>query len=270
MTSLNVKAGRVALAAGLAGTMALSSLPVLADGMPPQPYQRYAPPRYNSVKDAPPQDSFSWTGFYVGGNVGASWTDSSAKFANVPVPIVGGGDGNYALDETGIVGGLHAGYGLQISQVVVGVEGDMSFLGGSKSSRAVAINQVMFPGFSETVSSETNWIGTLRGRLGWAYNSFLFYATGGLAWGDVKARFDANQAGVSSAWYSTSNIEQGWALGGGVEWAVTNNVIVRGEFMHIDLGSTTLNTPVNGTSFATSTRFDNRFNILRAGVSYKF
>jgi outer membrane immunogenic protein len=263
MKSSTLKTGCAALASALA----LSPLPALADGMP-QPY-RYA--KYGSVKDAPVQDTHSWTGFYVGGTAGGSWSDSSAKFANVPTPIVGGGDGHYSLDESGIAGGLHAGYGLQISQVVIGVEGDISFLGGSKSTRAVNIDAALFPGFSETLSSETNWLGTLRGRLGWAYNSFLFYATGGLAWGDVKVRYDANQAGVSSAFFSSNTVEQGWALGGGVEWAVNRNVIVRGEYLHVDLGATTLNTPVNATSLgATSTRFDNRFNILRAGVSYKF
>jgi outer membrane immunogenic protein len=219
------------------------------------------------------QAQTSWSGFYLGANVGAAWTDIDASFANVPGPVVGGGDGTYSLDGTGFIGGLHAGFNWQSQQLVLGLEGDISWLGANGESAAVTISPVLFPGFSETLSAETNWIAMLRARIGWAFTpSLMAYLTGGFAWGDVDVGYTAALTGAGASTFSASDssTNTGWTIGGGLEWALTRNWLVRAEYLYVDLGSTTLTTPANATSGATSTRFEHNADILRAGISYKF
>lgn len=261
----------------LVGAMACMSSAAFADGLyqPAGRAYRQPPDRlygqpYASIKDAPVEAPFSWTGFYVGGTIGAGWSDASATFANLPAPIAGGGDGRYSVDDSGVVGGLHAGYNWQISQMVVGVEGDISWFGAGAASRAVAVDQVAFAGFSEKLSSETNWLATLRGRVGYSFGSVLAYATAGVAWGEVQQGYAATVVGGPSFAMTQSNTITGWVVGGGVEWALDRNWSLRAEYLHVDLGSSRLNSPVNATSGATSTRFDNTHEIVRAGLSYKF
>ncbi len=176
---------------------------------------------------------YNWTGFYVGINGGGGWghSDFSAPFA---------GSSNLS---GGLVGGT-LGYNWQMNQVVFGLETDLDWSNIRGSSACGA-------GFS--CETKNNWLGTFRGRIGYAADRFMPYVTGGLAYGGVKG----SVAGIGSS----SQTKTGWTLGGGVEFAVAGPWTAKLEYLYVDLGN------VDSTLGST-----NNFhtNIVRAGLNYRF
>jgi outer membrane immunogenic protein len=203
-----------------------------------------SPYRGGSMKDGPAPVAyarpFSWTGLYVGAQVGYAWGNTDAT------GVVQGANQSYNYDTSGWVGGGHAGYNWQNQNLVFGIETDIegsSLSGSGTGSRGLAHD------------TDINWMGSLRGRLGIAYDRTLFYATAGWAYGDVN---------VSNAVASFSEVRNGWTAGVGVEHAYSERMTMRLEYRYTDLGST---------SFAGAGTTDNsdvNFHAIRAGVSFKF
>ena len=185
---------------------------------------------------------YSWTGFYVGINGGGGWGNSDWTNA-------AGSTGSFDVSG-GLVGGT-IGYNWQASQWVFGLEGDIDWSGirGSTSS-----------GICAGTSCETRKIGsgTVRGRIGYAFDRFLPYVTGGLAVGDIKA----SVAGLGS----TSDTNVGWAVGGGIEASIAGPWTAKIEYLYVDLGDT--NCSVG--SCGLSTNVDFHTNIVRGGINYRF
>jgi outer membrane immunogenic protein len=162
---------------------------------------------------------YSWTGFYVGLHAGAIFTNSSAR--------VGGVNFN-DLDDTAFIGGAHAGYNYQFDGgFVVGLEGDIDYTSLDKDTSSV-LGGVLF-----TANIKSEWQGSIRARVGYAFDRFLPYITGGVAFGDEK--FTAVQS-IPFARISNSDTRTGWTIGGGLEYAVTDNWLVRGEVRYTDFG----------------------------------
>lgn len=170
---------------------------------------------------------FNWTGGYVGANVGYRWVDSSAD--------AGGFHGN--LDSGSAFGGLQAGYNWQVNQFVFGLETDFGYGSSSK--------------YDNYFGTRATWEGTTRARAGVAFDRFLVYGTAGVAYADFKT---TNLTASSSDW------QVGWAAGGGLEYAVTNNVSLKGEYLYTDYGSDTVN----------GAKYDLSNSLVRLGVNYKF
>lgn len=167
-----------------------------------------------------PVPVFTWTGFYVGANAGYGW--GSSTFDN----------------PGGFIGGFQAGYNFQFaSPFVLGIEADLSFTGMSAGSYSL------------------DYLGTVRARLGYSFDRFLVYGTGGFAYGQGSADFFS---------LSSSATQTGWTLGVGAEAAIDRNWSMRAEYLYVDLGSTTFPTFVG----PVATGLD--ANILRAGVNYRF
>ena len=176
--------------------------------------------------------AFSWTGFYVGGNAGYGWGNVNANgFANVG-------------DLDGFVGGGQVGYNYQMGQFVVGVEADLQ---GADLSTGSTLGGVRV---------KTDYFGTVRARVGVAFDRFMPYITGGWAYGNVKTSIPA--LGFSSDNSHTG----GWALGGGLEYAVTNNIVAGVEYLYVDLGDKRI--------LNTGTKIGTDFSVVRARLSYKF
>lgn len=205
-----------------------------------------------SIKDEPayiPQ--FSWTGAYVGAQIGYGWADTEASTG----PL-GGFNETYDYGSSGFTGGFHGGYNLQTRGFVYGIEADFDFADLDESevgSLGLLSHQ-----------TEVNWIGSLRARVGYAVDRTLFYVTGGWAFGEVDVTL-RNTVGPDLA-ASISEIRHGWTLGGGVERAFTNNVTARLEYRYTDL---------NGDDFRNETldaieTSDVTVHAIRAGVSVKF
>ena len=213
--------------------------------------------------------SFNWTGPYAGLHLGYGQGDGVATSSWLPaVPEFPG----FTLHPgpAGVVGGAQAGYNYQMGCFVVGIEADFS---GSGMNGSQSITP--YPGYTfgvGTAQENINWFGTLRPRLGYTVKpTVLIYATGGLAYGDVS--YSANAFGPINGYpASLSNTKVGWALGGGVEYAVSKCWTVKAEYLYMDLGS---ESAIAG-SIPPITQYLNRYewqttaNIFQIGVNYKF
>jgi outer membrane immunogenic protein len=174
-----------------------------------------------SIKDGPYEHAFSWTGFYVGGNVGGGWGDADWTF-------LAGSRTSHDLD--GGVGGVHAGYNYQFSpNLVAGIEADFTWSGMDGSS--------LCPSGVHTCVTEVNNFGSVRGRLGFAAHRLLVYATAGFAWGDIDAKAVPIGGGVTQS-YDVSD-RTGWVAGLGTEYAFAHNWIIGVEWKHYDFGDET-------------------------------
>jgi outer membrane immunogenic protein len=180
---------------------------------------------------------FSWTGFYVGINGGYAWGTSDWT-----------GTGSFDT-KGGLVGGT-VGYNLQTGVWVWGLEGDFdaSWIKGTET----AVCGV--PG------CETNnqWFATARGRIGYAWDRFLPFVTGGAAFGAIKMT-----PGLPP---TATDTQVGWTVGGGVEWAFSGNWSAKAEYLYADLGKANCDAATCGIS--TDVSF--KANIVRVGVNYRF
>lgn len=219
-------------------------------------------PRKAPVYAPPPPPPFSWTGFYVGGSVGVIGQD-------VQGTDIGDGTGDglfftagdtYSNSSIGVIGGGNIGYNWQFANNwVFGIEADIS---GTSVNRENAFDCCI----ASTISSKLNALGTVRGRIGYAFDRALLYFTGGWAYGHVEDRASFDQSveytGTSDKWRS------GWTVGGGLEYAIQPHWTVRAEALYVDLGTSEITTP----GFSSSCRFGfkHHYAIGRLGLNYKF
>jgi outer membrane immunogenic protein len=229
---------------------------------------------------------FSWTGFYIGANVGGASSRNNADsdfgplfppFAILPplapiftiVPgqldtLSGGGR------RSGVIGGGQIGYNWQVNQFVLGVEADAvgTGLGSSTASASRTFGPPIVPiTVTQTVAVDfgrIDWMASFRGRAGFAVDRALFYVTGGGAvtefGGSTTTLVNGPGIGLPAGTFVAANggsaTRWGWTVGGGIEWAFSNNWSVAGEYRHTDFGnrSTTFNVPDGlGGVFATGT-----------------
>ncbi len=154
---------------------------------------------------------------------------------------------------TGFIGGGQIGYNWQINSFVLGVEGDIQYSAQKRTETATVL------GVTVTGEEKIPWFGTARGRVGYAFDNFLLYATGGAAWTNFKASVSALGLTVSSETTKT-----GWTAGAGVEWMFMPRWSVKAEYLYIDAGTTTLT--VAGVSASGKLKD----NVARLGVNYHF
>lgn len=186
---------------------------------------------------------YNWTGFYIGINGGGGWgrSDWSSPVADT---------GNFNISG-GLVGGT-IGYNWQITPWVFGLEGDLDWTNIRGSTNAAAC--------AGTCETKNNWLGTVRGRIGYAFDRVMPYITGGLAVGDIKAT-------LSPPGGTTTKTEAGWTAGGGVEFAVAGPWTAKVEYLYVDLSKGSCDITVCTTG-AASVKF--QANLVRAGVNYRF
>jgi outer membrane immunogenic protein len=210
--------------------LVLGSAPVFAADMPARVPVAKAPP--------PIAQLFDWSGLYVGVSGGYGWGDSSHSESG------GLATGNF--DANGWLLGGTLGYNWQAGQTVLGIEGDWSWanLDGTGASA------------SGPISTELNWLATGRVRAGYAVDNYLFFVTGGAAWGKVEA---AN-LGVGSG----SDTRLGWTIGGGVETMLAPNWTAKLEYLYVDLGDKNTYTATGPVQVALTS------HIVRLGLNYKF
>lgn len=238
---------------------------------------RAPPPVY-----IPPAPIFTWTGLYVGGQVGYAWAKNHVDFTD------DFGDFNpFSYNSNGVIGGAHVGYNIQFSQFVVGLEGDVDGTSLSKSFNGTgALGAAVFGvpvagNVNIHVAHEIE--GSIRGRLGWAlgglgWDRVLVYGTGGVAFGgfnnNVSATFLIPGVVGLGGSSSSSNTRVGWTVGGGLEYAMTDNWSLRAEYRYTDFGRNTISDPLTvfGTPVAFGSSFTRHFteNSVQVGFSYKF
>jgi outer membrane immunogenic protein len=238
---------------------------------------------------------FTWTGFYVGLNAGAI-LPSGGRNATIFDPGAGtdGGfinaafPGGLGSQGVGFLGGGQAGYNWQTGAFVLGVETDFD---GSTLSKSFNNVGVPFAGagvpaalagdfLSVNGKASLSWLGTTRARIGFVAtpdNRLMIYGTGGVAYGGGTSNFSVFDSTTGSLFTgSPSSTRVGWVVGGGVEYAVTNNITVKGEYLYADLGSSTFNTVGNAAAatffpgVVATAKLSYNASIIRAGVNYKF
>jgi outer membrane immunogenic protein len=219
-------------AIGIAATAVLLATPALAADLG-RPYYKAPPP--------PPPPVFSWTGCYIGADVGGGWvrdednqtitgTGAPSPFSSAPTNI-----GN----PSGVKAGGYAGCDYQFAGgFVMGVLGDAQWAD-------ISGDNVIFPGSEpagtpqDYYTTKADFEASLRGRIGYAFNRVLVYATGGAAWLRVKeADFIGGVSCVAAITCEEhSSTLDGWTVGGGVDYAFTDYLIARIEYRYSDFGT---------------------------------
>jgi outer membrane immunogenic protein len=238
---------------------------------------------------APPQPMMNWTGFYIGGNVGYGWgiVDADVNYSH-PGSVPATFAISDAANLNGVIGGAQLGFNLQTAaNWVFGFEADWQTFDQNADNRFP--NQpYTIPPFttaSVQVTSTNNilWFATLRGRIGYAWDRWLLYATGGVAYGRVSMSGTVTDSGIVNAPgvtvifndslpFSAASTNTGWVAGGGIENALTDNWSWKVEYLYLDLGSLDA-TVGNGPTYVTeSTAIHTAFRnqVVRFGLNYKF
>jgi outer membrane immunogenic protein len=300
---------RILLASGGALVLTGAAAAANSEERPPPPNEERPPP-------SPP----NWDGFYTGMNVGGAFGSPAVFTQSINVfdaygPETGETEalasalsqtGYTPLHTGGVIGGGQIGYNFQFyNNFVVGIETDINGLsqrGRGSFAKTTPDDPIINDFANAVVSSEkaVDWLGTVRGRLGWLVTpTFLIYGDGGLAYGGVRGSTHVHAfwtpGGLDTAgdaWTdasgSLSATRVGWTAGGGLEWMFMPNWSLKIEYLYYDLGHATwANSPnsafstitidaigaaagtINATNISTSTtRFTG--NIVRAGLNYHF
>ena len=265
--------------------------------------------------------AFTWTGLYVGGNIGAAWSGSSnCPTLNYLENGIYTPSSDYLPNcngngSTGVIGGIQAGYNWQFGGWLFGLEGDVNWIGrnnghgydyavpgepyligpggGMMTDRNGPMNGSMTKVenhlYSWSGRNSSNMLSTIRARFGFTVDRSLFFVTGGVAFrnGDNNATItDTTQTIIKNnrtdavSYSSVSNVYNGsgngnnvgWALGGGLEYALTENLSTKIEYLHAQFGN-------GGNTYTNPDYIDcqafvgdhkNSIDIVRVGLNYRF
>ncbi len=236
----------------------------------------------------------NWTGFYLGGTVGGAWGSlnptTSTSLTGIYFPDAAtlgavNAAGAQSFKTRSVPIGLEAGYNWQKAGTpwVFGIEGDVQSL---RLSGDADSGSIVYPGFAPTTfnvssASSANWLFTLRPRVGWARDNWLFYGTGGVAVTRLNSQFAFFDQTGTAASGNFSRTRLGYAAGGGVEVGLGNGWSVKGEYLFVDVSSGSVVSdnlsvqtagpgfsPTPGQPFTHSV--DLKTSIARLGLNYRF
>ncbi|HXW40048.1 MAG TPA: outer membrane beta-barrel protein [Xanthobacteraceae bacterium] len=251
-----------------------------------------------ALKAPPAPAVYNWQGFYGGGNIGYGWDPATATFnptafANAVLGPLGGpyvvtgssGPVNLSVNPQGVLGGGQVGYNWQSGATVYGIEADFdgANINGSTSApffvNGTEGGDIADFAGNVGLAQKVDYFGTVRGRLGWANDNLLLYGTGGFAYGHVTTslntfgitappgEFSAAQLAALQVSASTSSLRPGFAVGGGIEWALARNWSIRAEYLFVDLASATGTLTIPGGSASLSYV---PIQVVRFGFNYLF
>jgi high affinity Mn2+ porin len=238
----------ICIAISLAFAVRLPATPAqAADATIPSPWSQ--PPL--KAPPAPTTPHFDWTGFYVGGHVGYSR-------GNARVNLVDDDVTNFSHRFGSLTAGLQGGYNYVLpSRLLLGIEADMSF-----PNYLAADEVAWFRTTPDTdIAEKIEFMSTVRGRLGYAFDHWMVYATGGFAWS--LGRF-LQTPGVIDDTDKALHLHTGWAAGAGAEFAITPNWIARLEYLYANFGHADVLFP-SGTTAGSA--YD--VHTIRGGLNYK-
>lgn len=203
--------------------------------------------------------TFSWTGFYAGGQIGGSWsdTDVDASSGNVNAPRM-------SPKLSGFIGGLYAGYNYDMgNNLIIGAETDWIWADMNKTKTEPFSYQATAYTLGTKVKEQ--WAGATRIRVGYAVDRWLPYIAGGVAYAKVNTHYGSVTENFKSFEYmSGSDTMTGWTIGAGVDYALAQNVVLRLEYRYNDFGDKKYGNDI------AKYRVDYKTNDVRVGVAYKF
>jgi outer membrane immunogenic protein len=232
-----------------------------------------------------------WSGWYAGVNAGANWGNSSHHLLAAPnggavfippsdiaaIQQIGAGGGNPA----GFAGGVEAGYNYRSGSILLGLETDGGFNNLEQKRFGTFQSAVVQPIFPPPAPAQvtigqkttTDWMWTLRPRVGYVTGPWLFYATGGMALADVKlttSYSDTFMPTPHSGSASTTPTKVGWTAGAGIGYALTPRWSIKGEWLYVDLGRVSQSFPLQNGYAVINSSTQARTNVIRLGVDYRF
>jgi high affinity Mn2+ porin len=226
--------------AGLGGVLALAE-PALAADLPLKPLAL--------------QTVYDWTGFYVGGHFGYG----GARFGpdTNPLPLQGV---FFPHSPTGLIGGFQVGYNRELANhVVLGAEADASFTS--------PIDQPAIGGAPAPFNTALDYVGTLRGRIGYALGCWMLYVTGGFAWGQTHININDDPANGGGVISSVGHYQTGWTAGLGLEFAVSGNWTAKLEYDYVDFARQTYD--LSGFALP-GVNVEPRVHLAKLGLNYQF
>jgi outer membrane immunogenic protein len=215
-------AGIVAVPATAADLLRRSPAP-LAEPLPPAPV------------------GTTWSGFYIGGNLGAAFDPNNLSIKDLSE------EQDLSLEfsnETELIGGVHGGYNWQLGTWLMGVEGDFDF------------------------AENINYLASVRGRLGWTLGSWLLYGTGGVAFIDTDNDFVVVSADEGPFSFSNGDSDTGFVVGGGVDYKIAPQLSLGLEGLYYDFGSDSSHLVAGDEPFVL--KEDQDFAAVRARLNYHF
>lgn len=233
-------------------TAALSTTALAADMRARMPLK--APPAAVAV--------YNWTGFYVGGHVGSAFSRAPAV---TTVTATGAFSSAGNSNDSTFLGGGQIGYNWQFSpNWVLGIEADISATDINNGYTGIA--GATTAGYRQDI----DLFGTVRGRLGYAWNNVLLYATGGYAWADTDFRrtqiAGITVAAIPGTVETIGRTLSGYTVGGGLEYGFSPNWSAKLEYNYIDLGNRSAAFPIS----ARTTAFDTEIHAVKFGINYRF
>mgnify|MGYP000040812263 FL=1 len=208
-----------------------------------------------------------WSGFYAGFNAGYGFGHEDPvdlqAFPDVDPLTVGG------VTAEGWLGGIQAGYNLQSGNLVFGLEADLQ--GADYAGTGLAT----VDGVTANATTAIGWFGSVRPRVGYALGDGLIYATGGLAFGGLDATIDATGIlGHNGTITTPEELAWGYAVGAGAEYALTDQVSIKGEYQFVQLRADATGTLRNGSGIDSgvvgSSRVRSNMHAIKVGLNYHF
>jgi outer membrane immunogenic protein len=224
----------------------------------------------------------SWTGFYLGANIGGVWGDLGSAAVNFTSDGYDPGPSFSSARQATVIGGFHGGYNFQTyTNWVVGVEGDFDWTNLSNTNSGILLAGGAPFGTSLTGTKElVDSLASARGRLGYSFGNWVPYVTGGGAWSRTEyTGFVTNNlaAGGGPGSFDVAQTKSGWVVGGGFEYKVTPNLLLRAEYLHYEFNNdggtfVTQHNPtfVPGAVGIITFGATSQFNVARVGFSYLF
>jgi outer membrane immunogenic protein len=206
-------------------------------------------PAYKAPPAAVPLP-FSWTGFYIGAHIGGGWSDT-----DWPGALVGSPGVSYDMD--GFLGGAQIGFNYQVGAWVFGIEGDVSWTDIDGAGTDV---------LGTVYSSNIDWLGSITGRLGVAWDRWLLYVKGGVAFGDGNGSVVDPLFG---AFTTEDDTQVGWTLGAGVEWAFWDAWSAKLEYQYYAFDDIDLTFVGPGPTFV-GLNTDTDIHTVKFGINYRF
>jgi outer membrane immunogenic protein len=195
-----------------------------------------------AVQPLPPAPvGMTWSGFYIGGNLGAAFNPNDLSIKDLSE------EQDLSLrfsNDTDLIGGVQAGYNWQTGPWVLGIEGDVDF------------------------ADNINFLASARGRLGWGVGNWLFYGTGGVAFIDSDNDFVVISADDGPFGFSGGNNETGFVVGGGIDYKVAPHLSLGVEGLFYDFGSDDRHLVAGDEPFVL--KEDEDFAVVRARLNYHF
>ena len=244
---------------GSAALVALVAGPAMAADMTPAPA-----PIMKAPMIAP---AFSWTGFYIGGNLGGAWGHGNITDSLFGLNFSNGNSNNGVFILGGQVGGNY-----QFGNFVLGAEADFDWAANNNNT---GNGVVVPPGFAisgDTVQATSNnrWISTVAARFGFAVDHWLFYGKAGGGWVGNSGFTVTDVTRAISVTGTNGSTNSGWLVGAGTEWAFARNWTVKLEYDYLGLSNQTITLvtgPLVGDTFTTGSR---NIQMVKGGINFLF